>query len=83
MPRVIPVPSGSLDPPRRNPPTAVAADSSDPGPASLWTLGDALRGFLGAVSHAAPATDSWRRWATRALDIADVVAAPIAQILQR
>lgn len=66
----IPDPSGSLQPPRRNPPTAVGVETPEPEPqpqprtrfARLWASGTSLLGDLLRSVFAAPVRAVGRTW---------------------
>lgn len=84
----IPDPRGSLDPPRRNPPTTLAAATPEPEPEPR-RLNDALDSLLAAVCRKplpSPAEQAgvsqWRVVLTRALDVIDAAVGAISQPTQ-
>lgn len=70
----IPDPSGSLDPPRRNPPTALATDSPDP---------EQRPARARAATHPQSGFTILRRLAGAVLDMADELAASLQRSLHR
>jgi len=74
MPRFVPVPDpgGSLDPPRRNPPTTLATSAPEPERQPTFTRSSDENRFV-----------ALRQLAVAALDLADEAARTIRGVLQR
>lgn len=81
----VPDPAGSMDPPRHNAPATFATDTPEAEPSLKRdrSVGDTLTGLLTALARSAPPSGALRDWATRALDFADLLAAPIAGALRQ